>query len=119
MNCKLYVSENFRRESKRLIKKYSSLSLELNALQSKLYHNPHLGTPIGNQCYKVRLSVKSKGKGKRGGLRIITWVVIRVIKEINTTIVSLLSIYDKSEYESINDKFLREIIKEIKTELNI
>jgi len=100
-----------------LIKKYASLWMELNDLSMKLNDNPFLGTPIGNQCYKIRLSVK--GKGKRDGLRVITWVVSRVISGINVKIVILISIYDKSEYETINDKILKEIINDIKIELNL
>ena len=55
------------------------------------------GTPLGNNCYKIRLSITSKGKGKSGGARVITYVA--VIKE---TIV-LISIYDKSEQSAITD----------------
>jgi hypothetical protein len=29
--------------------------------------NPQAGTFIGNNCYKIRLCINSKGKGKSGG----------------------------------------------------
>ena len=60
---------------------------------------------MGNNCFKIRLSIASKGKGKSGGGRIITFV-----KVLETT-VYLLTIYDKSEQENINDKDLEELLK--------
>jgi len=59
--------------------------------------NPHLGTTLRNNCYKIRIAIKSKGKGKSGGGRIITHV------QVTETTVYLLSIYDKSEKETISD----------------
>ena len=66
------------------------------------------GTPLGNHRYKIRLAVKSKGKGKSGGMRVITYVVVQNEK------VYLTDIYDKSEQANVTDKELGELIKEIK-----
>jgi hypothetical protein len=57
--------------------------------------------------YKIRLSISSKGKGKSGGARIITSIVIA------DEIVYLLSIYDKSEQGDISNKELQEFLKEV------
>ncbi len=83
----------FEKQAKRLIKKYASLKREIRLLISELKENPKQGTPIGKNCYKIRISITSKGKGKSGGARVITNLVI---SENN---VYLLSIYDKSERE--------------------
>jgi hypothetical protein len=56
----------FERQAKRLIKKYSSLKLELSKLFQELKENPIQGTSIGKGCYKIRISIASKGKGKSG-----------------------------------------------------
>jgi hypothetical protein len=56
-----------------------------------------MGIPIGNDCYKIRMAITSKGKGKSGGARIITHVLV---KKEN---IYMLSIYDKSEVENITD----------------
>lgn len=72
---------------------------------AELETNPKLGTPLGGQCYKVRLSIKSKNKGKSGGARIITY--IRILKKT----VFLLDIYDKSDQASISDKELKILIE--------
>ena len=63
-------------ETKRLIKKYHSLKNELSELFEELAITPTLGTSLGNDVYKLRLGVKSKGKGKSGGVRIITYVEV-------------------------------------------
>ncbi len=90
---------------KRLIKKYPSLKKELEALSDSLETNPAQGIPLGHNCYKIRLSISSKGKGKSGGARIITHV------HISETTVYLLSIYDKNEISDITDKELKMLIK--------
>ena len=69
------LSGKFEKEAKRLIKKYQSAAGEIAGLIAELKLTPNLGTPIGRQCYKIRLSIKSKGKGKSGGARVITCIV--------------------------------------------
>jgi hypothetical protein len=97
----------FERQAKRLIKKYISLKKELFLLVADLKENPKQGTLIGKNCYKIRLAIKSKAKGKSGGARIITNFVI------SDNTVYLLSIYDKSEKDDISDKELQELLKYI------
>jgi mRNA-degrading endonuclease RelE of RelBE toxin-antitoxin system len=86
MSYKIATIDNFKKEAKRLIKKYPSLKSEIATLGGELAENPTIGKALGNDVYKIRLSVASKNKGKRGGVRIITHVKI-----INET-VYLLSI---------------------------
>jgi len=101
------ASDKFDREIKRLYKKYASLTDEVDALEEELRTNPTKGTPIGRSCYKIRLAIKSKGKGKSGGARVITYYYIHG----NT--VYLLSIYDKSEQDTITDSELAELLDSI------
>lgn len=107
MSFSVIPSEKFKREAKRLSKKHPSLKEELTELNNTLVDKPETGTPLGNETYKIRLAIKSKGKGKSGGGRVITYVV-KDNKEIY-----LLTIYDKSEYESVDDKTLRSIIQSL------
>ncbi|MEO8085767.1 MAG: type II toxin-antitoxin system RelE/ParE family toxin [Bacteroidota bacterium] len=97
----------FERQAKGLIKKYPSLKKEILELVNSLKENPKQGSPIGNHCYKIRLAIASKGKGKSGGARVITY-----LKILHST-VFLLSIFDKSEKETISDKDLASLIKDI------
>jgi mRNA-degrading endonuclease RelE of RelBE toxin-antitoxin system len=107
MNFKLLVSDRFQKQAKRLVKKYPSLKKELSELRDSLLKDPLQGTPLGHECYKIRLAIASKGKGKSGGARVITYV------QVVQTCVFLLSIYDKSEKENITVKELQEILKNI------
>jgi hypothetical protein len=117
MNVEIRVTENFKRVAKKLFKKYSSLKLELSTLEKDLLSNPKMGTPLGNNCYKIRLAVKSKGKGKSGGVRNITHPIVKLGKDVpGLTTVYLVYIYDKSELESKTDRALRILIKEIMEE---
>lgn len=56
------TSQNFEREAKKLIKKYRSLAKEIIELIDELSQNPIKGTPLGKNCYKIRIAIKSKGK---------------------------------------------------------
>lgn len=107
MSYSVIPVEKFRKEAKRLIKKYPSLKKELSELTAILTSNPTAGTALGNNAYKIRISIKSKGTGKSGGARVITYVITEN-KEIY-----LLTIYDKGELDTIDDKTLRRIITSI------
>lgn len=65
MNVKVNVSTTFKKQAKKLLKKYISLDNELRQLEQKLKINPELGTLIGHGLYKIRLAVKKQRKGKK------------------------------------------------------
>jgi mRNA-degrading endonuclease RelE of RelBE toxin-antitoxin system len=107
MSCKVKTIPYFDKQLKRLAKKFPSLKQEYTSLIGSLEKDPMQGEPLGNDCYKIRFAIASKGKGKSGGARIITHLLVA-----NNT-VYLLDIYDKSEHSSITDKELRQLIKKI------
>ncbi len=107
MNYDVITSANFVRELKSLAKKHASLKNDVSILGEKLAVNPNKGTPIGKDCYKIRLAISSKGKGKSGGARIITAVF-----SIQEKVV-LLSIYDKADKENISEKELKNLLREL------
>jgi len=94
MSFEVITIKEFERELKRLSKKYVSLKYGYLSLIESLETNPIEGTPLGNDCYKIRLNISSKGKGKRGGGRVI--IQVKIIDKI----VYLLAIYDKSEQQN-------------------
>ena len=100
MRFKIIPTPPFERELKQLAKKYPSIKKDITALAEQLLQQPQMGTPIGHDCFKIRMAITTKGKGKSGGARVITHV--QVTKEH----IFLLSIYDKSEAENIADKEL-------------
>jgi len=97
----------FDRQLKRLTKKFPSLKAEYAALIEELEENPVKGTSLGNNCFKIRLGIASKGRGKAGGARVVTYVYIE-----NKT-VFLLAIYDKNEQTDMSDKELKELLSEV------
>ena len=105
MSYKIELTDNFKNEAKKLIKKYASLRTEIIELGKELAENPTSGTPVGNDVYKIRLAIASKNKGKSGGARIISFV--KIIDET----VYFLSIYNKGNKDSISDKEIEELIK--------
>ncbi|MBA3986405.1 MAG: type II toxin-antitoxin system RelE/ParE family toxin [Flavobacteriales bacterium] len=107
MSYSVKTISKFDKSLKKLIKKFPSLKEEFIILVKNLKENPEQGTPLGKNCYKIRLAIKSKGKGKSGGARIITNIVV------SDTIVYLLSIYNKSEKQDLSDKELEEILKSL------
>lgn len=104
MSFNVVATVPFEIKLKRLAKKHKSLAIDLSAVIDKLIENPTMGTSIGKNCYKIRIAITSKGKGKSGGARIITFVRV-----VNKT-VFLLDIYDKSEQANISDSELKLLI---------
>lgn len=104
---KIVPAASFRKALKPLAKKYRSLLEDIHNLADNLRQNPQLGTPLGQDCYKIRLAISSKKQGKSGGARVITCVKI-----VDDQVI-LLTIYDKSEREDITDKELSTLLKEL------
>ena len=107
MSVKIVVTANFKREAKKLIKKYRSLKEELSELDKGLQKMPTTGILITENVYKIRLAIKSKGKGKSGGARVITYLYIE------TETVYLLTIYDKGEKADLKPNELKEMINNL------
>lgn len=103
----LFQVTSLKRKLNAARKSTPSLKEELAELNDILINNPKTGTSLGNDIYKIRLAIKSKGKGKSGGGRVISYIV----KENRE--VYLLTIYDKSEFESVDDKTLKNIIQSL------
>ena len=106
MNFRIKITSNFDKEAKPLLKKYRSFRNDIAKLIDELELNPKLGTPLGHNLYKVRIAIGSKGRGKSGGARIITYVILE-----NET-VHLISIYDKAEYDTAGIATLLTILKD-------
>jgi mRNA-degrading endonuclease RelE of RelBE toxin-antitoxin system len=108
MNYSIFPLLPFEKQLKRLVKKYPSLKKEYLELIELLEENPIQGDPIGSNCYKIRIAIASKGKGKSGGARVIANIIVE------DKLVYLISIYDKSEQTNISDKELKMLLSLIK-----
>lgn len=108
MEVKIELSKSFKKEFKRLRKRYASLVSDYERLLNELTANPNLGTDLGGGVRKIRLRIASKGKGKSGGARVITF---SVIVSSSATEINLIYIYDKADRESISSKEIEGLLR--------
>ncbi len=107
MNYKIIAIPSFAKDLKILSKKHQSIKSNLENLLDNLSTNPFQGINLGNNCYKIRLAITSKQKGKSGGSRVIFNIVITDFT------IYLLTIFDKSEKENLTNKELKQLLKDI------
>jgi hypothetical protein len=105
MSYSVYPTPDFKKFFKKLYRKYPSLKADLQELIDTLIEKPDVGVNLGHGVYKIRLAISSKGKGKSGGARVITYLVT----EDNE--VYLVFIYDKSQLENITNEQVLEMLK--------
>ncbi len=108
MNVTINLHEEFKRQARRLSKKYRSLADDLESFQKSLLKDPFQGTDLGNGVRKIRMAISSKGKGRSGGARVLT---LNVLINDDAT-VTLLSIYDKSEIDNVPDEYIKWLVSE-------
>ncbi|MBR1732855.1 MAG: type II toxin-antitoxin system RelE/ParE family toxin [Alloprevotella sp.] len=107
----IYVSDEFRRQFRKLAKKYKSLVNDFASFKLSLEENPLQGVDLGGGVRKLRMSISAKGRGKSGGARVITLnVMINQEEEVEIT---LLTIYDKSEISNVSDAYIANIVKHL------
>jgi len=105
----------FLKKAKRLIKSFPTLEGNLERLEQALILNPKMGDSYGANIYKIRLGDESKGKGKSGGFRVITYLVQE--NKISTEII-LITIFNKSEEATIKKADVSSLIAKIKKQRN-
>lgn len=111
MGNKAVLLDGFAKSAKKLAKRYRSFDTDLSKLIGELKINPLLGIPLGGNLRKIRLSIKSKAKGKSGGARVVTYVIL--VEET----VFMLAVYDKSEIDDISLSELRSLLKAVMNEI--
>jgi len=104
MSYNVYSTLTFQKSAKRITKKHPSIVTDLRKLIEEISSNPFCGIPLGNDSYKIRSAITSKGKGKSGGARVITW--LKVVAQN----VYLIAVYDKSEKETLTEQELSSLL---------
>ena len=94
MEVTINTGSEFKRQFKRLMKKYHSLLHDFDVWKQELKNNPLAGDDLGAGVRKIRMAINSKGKGKSGGARILT---LNILLDAETMDITLLTIYDKGE----------------------
>lgn len=108
MSFEIIPTPGFAKEFKTLAKRHRSLKKDIKELSESLQKNPFQGDELCPGIRKIRMAITSKGRGKSGGARVITYTV--VAKECNGR-VYLMSIYDKSDFSTIDASVVQETIK--------
>ena len=107
---------SFAKELKALCKKYKSLKKDFEALKEEIETNPNIGVSLGEGLRKIRLNISSKNKGKSGGARVITHEILVEIDLQETMSVAFISIYDKSEYDTVDLNIVKKLVEEYRGE---
>jgi len=104
MNFK--TTELFDKQAKKLGKKYRTLKSDLKSFILNFDSLHQSSTTIQKNLYKIRVANSSKNRGKSAGYRIYYYIQLE-----ETTY--LLTIYDKSEVEMIDENLLIDLIEEL------
>ena len=107
---KIYRTSIFDSDYKQFLKKFASLESEIRQLEETLIKRPDTGTSLGGGVYKIRIACESKGKGKSGGFRVITYLVD---ERVDGTDIYFITMYDKAEESTIKVSQLKKIITKI------
>lgn len=110
MNYNVFALDEFKKNTKKLSKRYKKIKLDILDIISQLEQNPHFGTHLFNNCYKIRIPNSSVPTGKSGGFRVITYIIDEKSN------VYLLTIYSKSDQDTISDTKIIELIKSVNIE---
>lgn len=110
MSFEVKTTPRFERLFKQLLKRHRSLKEDLLDLIDSLEQNPLKGDELSPGLRKIRMAISSKGKGKSGGARIITYNIF--VSETDGT-VYLIDIYDKGDYSTLDKTILQKIINDI------
>lgn len=110
MSFDVRTTSCFEKSAKRLSKRYRSIKSDLGALIELLSVNPEQGVELSPGIRKIRMSIESKGRGKSGGARVITYTI-----HVDETsgVVYLIDIYDKSDYDTVDIALVKAAVEDI------
>ncbi len=113
-NISVSVSGDFAKEAKRLAKKYPSFKKDYLDFIESIKQNPLQGDEITKNIRKIRMAIKSKGKGKYGGARVIMCNILT--QQLDGQVVFLL-IYDKEDASSVKVEVVKQMVRELDLDL--
>ena len=113
-NITVSVSDDFAREAKRLAKKYRSFKNDYAEFLKSIKENPLQGDEITKNIRKIRMAIGSKGKGKSGGARVITF---NILTDVQNGQVVLLLIYDKEDASTVKSNVVKQMVRDMGFEI--
>ena len=105
-NITVSVSDDFAKEAK----KYPSFKQDYKDFLDSIKENPLQGDEITKNIRKIRMAIKSKGKGKSGGARVITFNVLTNVE--NGQVVFLL-LYDKEDASTVKVNVVKQLVQDM------
>jgi mRNA-degrading endonuclease RelE of RelBE toxin-antitoxin system len=110
MNFEITVTSRFEKHLKALAKRYKSIKDDYKSFIESIKENPFQGDELSPGIRKIRMAITSKGRGKSGGARVITYTVIAAERSGD---VYLLEIYDKSDYSTVDISVIKSMVDEL------
>ena len=110
MPFEVILTDPFKRSAKKLAKKYPSLGRDIQQLIDALKDDPYQGIRLSAKVFKIRLAIKSKGRGKSGGGRVIYYYPEQGAEE--EVVLYFIEVYDKSDVKNIPDHIIEAMIKD-------
>ncbi|MDE5749403.1 MAG: hypothetical protein K2K49_06545 [Duncaniella sp.] len=110
MNFNIHLTPRCMKSLKALSKRHRSFKADFTDFANSLKTDPFQGVELVPGIRKIRMAITSKGRGKSGGARVITYTVVATETEGN---VYLLEIYDKADYSTIDISVIRSMAEEI------
>ena len=109
-NITVSVSDDFAKEAKRLAKKYPSFKQDYKDFLDSIKENPLQGDEITKNIRKIRMAIKSKGKGKSGGARVVTF---NVLTNTEKGQVVFLLLYDKEDASTVKVNVVKQFVQDL------
>lgn len=108
MSFKIFTTPEFEKQAKILSKRHKSFKNDLKDLVLSLQENPFQGVELSTGIHKIRMAIKSKGRGKSGGARVITYTIVATETHGR---VYLINVYDKADYSTVDVSTLKSIVE--------
>ena len=110
MSFEVSTTAEFESQAKALQKRHRSFKNDLKELVLSLIENPFQGVELCPGIRKIRMAIASKGRGKSGGARVITYTVVTAEMEGR---VYLMNVYDKSDFSTVELSVIKEIVRSL------
>lgn len=110
MSFEVSTTPEFESQAKKLNKRHRSFKNDLMEFVISLRENPFQGVELSPGIRKIRMAITSKGRGKSGGARIITYTVVTAEMEGK---VYLMNVYEKSDFSTVELSVIKEIVSNL------
>ncbi len=105
MSFSIHPVDGFKKDFKKLAKKYKKIEDDVRKVVLQLRENPKVGIALQFNCYKIRVVNSSVPTGQSGGFRVVYYF----LDDDNN--IYLMNIYSKTQKENISETELLALLK--------